>query len=82
MSVALGLCCVPRGGGLTVAARDSLGFITAVRHLLDHPDNAEAMGATGMRYVEQNLGLEHNAAELMAIYESVIKDKKHHADHV
>lgn len=69
-------------GGLVVDARDFPGFIAAVRHLLDHPDKAEALGATGMRYVEQNLGLERNAAELMAIYESVLKDKKHLADHV
>lgn len=69
-------------GGLAVAARDFPGFVAAVRHLLDDPDKASELGATGMRYVEGNLGLECNAAELMAIYESVLKDKKCYADHV
>jgi colanic acid biosynthesis glycosyl transferase WcaI len=40
------------GAGLAVGPDDAEAFTKAVLHLLDHPDEAEAMGAAGRRFVE------------------------------
>ena len=40
------------GAGLAVGPDDAEAFTKAVLRLLDHPDEAEAMGAAGRRFVE------------------------------
>lgn len=70
------------GGGRAVAPANTRGFVDAVRQMLEQPDLAAKFGAAGQRYVEQQLDITRNAAELVAIYEAVLKEKKRHADHV
>ena len=62
-------------GGITVTPNNTQGFIDAVRQLLVQPSLVAKLGVAGQSFVAQNLNMERNSAELVAIYESVLKDK-------
>lgn len=70
------------GGGLLVAPNSASGFVGAVRRLLDQPELAAQIGSAGRRYVDEHLNADRNASELIAIYESVLEEKRRYADHV
>jgi glycosyltransferase involved in cell wall biosynthesis len=56
------------GCGLTVNPRDPVELIEAVRWILDHPDEAAAMGARGQAAVREHYDWSHEAERLVRFY--------------
>lgn len=56
------------GCGLLIDPLDLGAIVGAMQWMTDHPDEAEAMGRSGRRAVEERYNWEHEAATLIAFY--------------
>ena len=56
------------GAGLLVDATDPEAIARAIRYLVDHPDEAKAMGALGRRAIRDRYNWDVSAASLLAVY--------------
>lgn len=56
------------GAGLTVDSRDPARIAAAIQHLLEHPDEAEAMGRRGRAAVAARYNWDQEAAKLLELY--------------
>jgi trehalose synthase len=66
---------VADGTGLLVRdPADLVAFGSAVRQLLDHPDDAERMGRAGQEYTREHYVGDRHLLQLAALFESVISD--------
>ena len=54
--------------GLLVDPLDEQAIASAMRWMLDHPEEAEAMGRRGRAAVEQQFNWDHEASTLIAFY--------------
>lgn len=59
------------GAGISVAPEDREGFVSAVRHLVDHPDERVTRGAAGRRWVEGWASPEAVAGHYEALFEEL-----------
>ena len=59
------------GNGLLVDPKDPQAIREAMQWILEHPDEAEAMGRRGQQAVESGLNWEHEASKLVALYERI-----------
>lgn len=62
--------------GLAVNPEDSAAIAEAIRHVLDHPEEAEAMGKRGRAAIEGGLNWETEAAKLLAFCDEFFGVKK------
>ncbi len=60
------------GCGLLVDPRDPVEIAEAVRWLLDHPDEAEAMGKRGQQVVREKFNWAIEEKKLLALYERIL----------
>jgi glycosyltransferase involved in cell wall biosynthesis len=60
-----------RGAGLTVDPTDPVQVAGAIRHLLEHPARAEAMGAAGAEAVASTFNWSGEAERLVRLYEEL-----------
>jgi glycosyltransferase involved in cell wall biosynthesis len=58
--------------GLTVDPFDSKAFAQAIEWILDHPVEAEAMGARGRVAVQKNYCWDVEASKLLSLYERIL----------
>ena len=66
------------GCGLCVDPTDPRALAEAIRWILDHPREAEAMGRNGRRAVERLFVWEPEARKLAALYEEVLREPGNH----
>lgn len=59
---------LPAGCGLLVAPAEVEAHVAAIRHLLDHPDEAEAMGIAGAAYARAHYSWESERQPLLQLY--------------
>lgn len=59
------------GAGISVAPEDREGFIAAIRHLVDHPEERAARGSAGRRWVEGWASPEAVAGHYEALFEEL-----------
>jgi glycosyltransferase involved in cell wall biosynthesis len=59
------------GAGLVVDATDPSAIAGAIRYLVDHPDEAQAMGARGRRAIRERYNWGVSAAVLVAVYRRI-----------
>ena len=64
------------GSGLLVDPEDPKAIAEAMQWILDHPEEAEAMGRRGREAVENHFNWDAEAAKLIALYEDLLKDHK------
>lgn len=55
-----------------VDPQDAIVVADAIQHLLDHPEEAQQMGATGRRLVEEHYSWETEEPKLLALYEQIL----------
>jgi glycosyltransferase involved in cell wall biosynthesis len=60
--------------GLLVPPRDPRALAEAVRYLLCHPAQAQALGAAGRRRVEQYFTVERMACQTLQVYKRMLAD--------
>lgn len=58
---------------ILVPAKDSDAIVSALRTLLESPDEWEEIGTAGRKYVEQNFDINHLNSRLVSIYENILK---------
>ena len=46
------------GSGIVVDSNDSVGFVKAVRQILEDKDLRKSMGKAGRKYAEENFGID------------------------
>lgn len=59
------------GCGVVVDPRDPAAIAAAIRHLIEHPDEAEAMGRRGQEAVRAELNWDPEEGRLLALYRRV-----------
>jgi len=57
--------------GLLVDPRDPQAIAAAMRWILDHPNEAEAMGRRGRQAIESNLNWEQEGRSLLSVYQRI-----------
>lgn len=57
--------------GLLVDPQDPRAIAEAMRWILDHPDEAEAMGQRGRQAIESYLNWEHEGRSLLSVYQRI-----------
>ena len=57
--------------GLLVPPQDPAALAAAMRHLLDHPDQAEAMAAYAQHLSETRFAWQPIAAQILAVYDAL-----------
>src|SRR5262249_30305992 len=62
------------GGGLVVNPRDPQAIAGAIRWLLEHPGEAEAMGRRGMQAVRRSFHWDNEADKLLSLYENLFSE--------
>ncbi|MFB6815350.1 glycosyltransferase [Streptomyces sp. NPDC056347] len=62
------------GAGLLVDPEDPAALLSAVRHLVEAPARADALGANGPQYVARHLGREAGLARFDALLTEVLAD--------
>jgi glycosyltransferase involved in cell wall biosynthesis len=60
------------GAGITVDPTDARAVASAIRWILEHPDEAEAMGRNGRTAVERRYSWEPEARKLLALYDDIL----------
>lgn len=63
------------GAGIIVESKNSDGFISAIKNVLETPKLSESLGIAGKKFANTNLNAEKNVQELMDIYNFVLKRK-------
>lgn len=58
--------------GLVVPVRDAAAIAGKITYLLEHPDEAAAIGAAGRRHIEQQFSWQIAAERMVAMYRDVI----------
>jgi glycosyltransferase involved in cell wall biosynthesis len=61
------------GAGITVDPTDAPAVASAIRWVLEHPDEAEAMGRNGRAAVERRYSWEPEARKLLALYDDILR---------
>jgi glycosyltransferase involved in cell wall biosynthesis len=62
--------------GLVVPPEDPAALAGAIKHLLDHPDEARRMGEAGRRRVEEHFTLEAMVAKHVEVYQRVLAEAR------
>jgi glycosyltransferase involved in cell wall biosynthesis len=68
------------GGGFTVPPHSPQAIADNIAWLIDHPDEAAAMGRRGHQYVKEGWTWDVNAANVEALYHEVIEEFQHRPD--
>lgn len=61
--------------GICIPPEDPDSLVSAIRYLLDHPEEARQMGKNGRRAVEEEFNWGVEEKKLLALYEDILNDK-------